>query len=222
VDEEMRRVVPVIAALSNEKKIILSVDTVKPEVAKAAINAGARIVNDVSCGQSDDLLRVVASSGVDLVVMHNRSDGRVAPPNTLYHDLIREVTHEIFAVVQRATELGVSREHIWIDPGLGFAKTGEQSMVLLAFLRSFVGHGHRILVGPSRKGFIAEYGPSSSPSKIEPRARDAGTAVIVADAIGSGAHGVRVHDVASMRQAAMIAEAMLRLRNRRRSAEVCA
>ncbi|MGB5195280.1 MAG: dihydropteroate synthase, partial [Polyangiales bacterium] len=131
VTEEIGRVVPVIEALSAQPGIRVSVDTVKPEVAVAALQAGATIVNDVQCAADPALARAAAEAGAEYVIMHNRGRGEVRPPNTAYADLVSDVIGELLAAAERAQSAGVPRASVWIDPGLGFAKTARQSAELL-------------------------------------------------------------------------------------------
>lgn len=210
--EETRRVVPVIEVLANEQKARVSIDTVKAEVAEAAIRAGARIVNDVSCGASEALLVVVATHGVELVVMHNRRRGEVDGVNNRYEDLVRDVRDELLRAVDRATHVGVDPRRIWIDPGFGFAKNAEQSMALLAALADLTALGHRVLVGPSRKAFLGAAAPAPDGRIPPPLGREAATIAAVVLCASRGASAVRVHDVAGARQALHVTEAALRAR----------
>jgi dihydropteroate synthase len=208
VDEELSRVVPVIRALVHEDGARVSVDTTKPEVARAAVQAGARIVNDVSNGASEELLRVVAGAGVELVLMHNRGDGRISGDNAQYRSVVDDVLAELSAAAVRASVCGVPFRQIWLDPGIGFAKNANDSVQLLAALPRLVRLGYRVLVGPSRKSFIAAVerkagGPESPPSQ-----RIGGTAAAVTAAVLAGARAVRVHDVKEMRQAVLLTEAL--------------
>lgn len=206
--EERARVVPVVRALVQELGATVSIDTTSAEVAAAALDAGARIVNDVSCGRSDALVDLVAERGADYVLMHTRGAGEVVPDNTCYGDVVLEVRDELMAAVARAGERGVVPERVWLDPGIGFAKTSAQSLALLAGTARLVETGHRVLVGPSRKGFIAETAALPDGERPGPDAREAGTAAAVTAAVLHGADAVRVHDVAGMRQAALVAAGM--------------
>ncbi len=205
-DEEIARVVPLIAGIRRDLGATVSIDTVKAPVAYRAIVAGASIVNDVSCGACPDLLRVVADTGVDIVLMHTRGRGEHTADNTRYQDVVAEVLFELRQAVSRARSSGVAQERIWIDPGIGFAKTAAQSMALLASIATFAASGHRVLVGPSRKSFIAALAPNHDGQAPSPTAREGGTAAAVTLAVMHGAHAIRVHDVAAMRQAVLIAE----------------
>jgi dihydropteroate synthase len=209
-EEERRRVVPVITRLRAElPDLPLSVDTVKAEVARAALAAGACAVNDVSCGEDPALLQVVAEAGAELVLMHTRDGGRVQPPATDYADVLAEVIAELEAAAERARAAGVSRLAIWIDPGIGFAKTHAQSAVLLGNLDAFVRTGYPVLVGASRKSFIAETMVGSGAEPPPPGARLGGSLAAVVLAAESGCAAVRVHDVFESVQATRVVEAVL-------------
>jgi dihydropteroate synthase len=204
-DEELRRVVPVVRALCAAGARV-SVDTVKAEVARAALEAGATIVNDVSNGASEALLDVVAEHGAELVLMHTRGGGRVDADTTRYVDVVEDVLAELLVSVERAVDRGVLPQRIWIDPGIGFAKTAPQSLALLNATARFASSGHRVLVGASRKSFIAHtVGAATAPAPDE---RLGGSIAAVALAVLGGAAAVRVHDVYESAQAvALVARA---------------
>ncbi len=211
--EEAARVGPVIAALVADGAKV-SIDTVKAEVATAAIEAGAVIVNDISGGRSDALLGAVADAGVELVLMHNRQRGtaalgEVCPQNATYDDVLGEVVSELQQCAERAEAFGIGREKIIFDPGLGFAKTPSQSGLLLRETSRLVSHLGRVLIGASRKSFIAHL--SRPGSLAAPDERIGGTAVSCAFAVLGGAEAVRVHDVGAMLQATRFSEALLAL-----------
>jgi dihydropteroate synthase len=206
--EEIARVVPVIEALAGELRARVSVDTVKPEVARAALAAGARIVNDVRCGEDPLLAEAAAEAGAEYVIMHNRGRGDVRPPNTQYGDLVEDVLDELLAAARRVEEAGVPRAAVWLDPGIGFAKTARQSVELLSSLGAFTKTGYRVLVGPSRKSFIAELAPDPSGRQPSSQDRMGGTAAAVIMCVKAGVDAVRVHDVRVMRQAVLVAEAL--------------
>jgi len=212
VAEELRRVLPVVRALA--ARVTVSVDTIKPEVAGAVFEAGATILNDIRCGHDPALLEVVARHGAELVLMHNRGRapaawGEVAPPNTDYDDVVADVQAELRQALQRAVEAGVARERIWLDPGVGFAKTASQSGEVIRALPALVAGGQRVLLGASRKSFIARLAPNADGSLPSPAEREAGTAVTCALASLHRVHAVRVHDVAAMRQASVLAHSLL-------------
>jgi dihydropteroate synthase len=212
--EECARVVTVVEALARELRAKVSIDTTAAEVACAAIAAGATVVNDVSCGRHPALLRVVADTDAQYVLMHTRGRGEVQPPNTSYGDLVREVRDEILAGVERALRAGVRRDRIWIDPGIGFAKTAEQSLRLLAHMDAFVALGFPVLVGPSRKAFVAESAPRPDGTRPPPSERLGGTLAAVTVAVQAGAAAIRAHDVAATVQATQLALALREARVR--------
>ena len=202
VEDELRRVVPVIEALASETTV--SVDTKKAEVARAALAAGARIVNDVSGGESDALLDAVARADASLVLMHSRKDGALESANTRYEDVVADVLEALLDRAARAEGAGIGRDKIWIDPGIGFAKTAAQSARLLGNLDAFVASGYPVLVGASRKSFIAQlHGVDPPPDK-----RIGGSVAAVTAAVMSGCRAVRVHDVYESAQAVRVASAM--------------
>jgi dihydropteroate synthase len=211
VFEELRRVLPAIQhAVARGAKV--SIDTVKPEVARQALSAGARIVNDVSCASNPDLLQVVAEAGAELVIMHNRGRGERDGDNVRYADVTCEVSSELGQAVERAVAMGVAREDIWLDPGIGFAKTGAQSASLIAATHELVALGYRVLMGPSRKSFIAELAPRADGRAPQAGERLPGTlAAVLLCALG-GCHAVRVHDVAETHQALAVLGACVRRR----------
>jgi dihydropteroate synthase len=207
-EEECARVLPVIEALAR-RGCRVSIDTVKAEVAAAAVRAGAAIINDVSCGRDSALLRVAAEHGSELVLMHNRGRGERSGANVAYVNVVADVREELLQAVERARQAGVRPEAIWLDPGVGFAKTAAQSAALVAATPSFVATGHRVLVGPSRKSFLAELTVPAGGASAEPGERLGGTAAAVTMAVIGGARAVRVHDVRDMHQAVRLTEVML-------------
>jgi dihydropteroate synthase len=207
-EEELSRVIPVIEALARERTARISIDTVKPEVASAALRAGAVIVNDVRCAENPGLAEAAASAGADYVIMHTRGRGEVQPPHTDYTDVVREVVEELLQAAERVERAGVPNGSVWLDPGLGFAKTAAQSIQLISSLGSFKKTGYRVLVGPSRKSFIAEIAPTPSGERPPACDRLGGTAAAVAMCAIADVDAVRVHDVGAMRQAAMVSTAV--------------
>ena len=208
--EEIRRVVPVIEALAGELRARVSIDTVKPEVAAAALAAGAGIVNDVRCAEDPGLAEAAAAAGAEYVIMHNRGRGEARPPNTDYDDLVQDVLDELLRAAERVVRAGVPRAAVWLDPGLGFAKTAPQSAALLSSLGRFRKTGYRVVVGPSRKSFIAELAPNRGGELPGAGDRLGGTAAAVAICAAAGVDAVRVHDVYAMSQLLRFAEAARR------------
>ncbi len=210
VEEELSRVIPVIEQLTSRTKTPISVDTVKPEVAEAAVAAGAQMINDVSnLRDSDHSARIAARYGAHLVLMHSRGTPETMTGLCDYADVVTDVLRELSSSVEKARSLGVHKERIWLDPGIGFAKTAEQSVELLARLDEIVALGYKVLVGPSRKSFIGKISGADVDDRV------GGTAAAVSTAVFLGAKAVRVHDVSVMRQAAAVASAAAAARKRR-------
>jgi len=194
-EEERRRVVPVIRQVrASRPEAVISVDTTKRAVAEAALAAGADIVNDVSGLQAEpDLAEAVAASGAGLVLMHMRGTPRTMQGETHYGDLLGEIRAFLEAAMARALAAGVARESILLDPGIGFAKDAAQSLAIMAKVATLQAMGRPLLVGPSRKSFLAPLLDGAPPS-----ARLWGTAGAVAWLAGQGVDVVRVHDVREM------------------------
>lgn len=199
-DEESRRVVPVVRALV-EAGVCVSVDTTKAEVARAALEAGAQLVNDTSCGASPDLLRAVAEHGAELVLMHNRGRGEVKGENTAYDDVVADVCEALERAVTRASAHGVARARVWLDPGLGFAKTPAQSLALHAALHRVVALGQPVLLGASRKGFLGGLGAAPGEPPSPPAERVPETIASALFGARAGVRAVRVHDVKAVAHA---------------------
>jgi dihydropteroate synthase len=201
--EEIGRVVPVIAALAKRSSIPISVDSWKGEVARQAMDAGAEIINDIS-GLSFDpsLAQVAATSKAGLVLMHTRGTPDGMQRDTEYGDLLAEVMQGLRHSAETALSAGVERERICLDPGIGFAKSAQGNLELLRRLREFRGLGLPLLVGTSRKSFIG------AAIGREVHDRLFGTAATVALAVSHGASILRVHDVAAMRDVADMARAI--------------
>lgn len=201
--EESARVVPVIRALAGRVRIPLSVDTYKAEVARAALDAGAAIVNDISGLKYDPELASVAARGcAALVLMHTRGRSSAMYAEASYADLIGEITAELLQSMSRAIDAGVSRDQVLVDPGIGFAKRPAHSYGVLARLGELAAAVDRpVVAGPSRKSFLRD--ATGDRPAIE---RDWGTAAAVTAAVLAGAHIVRVHAVEEMVQVVRAAE----------------
>ncbi len=205
--EELRRVVPVIERLAANEEALISVDTTKPPVARAALEAGAGMINDVSTlRQGDELAETAAAGGAELVVMHSRKRPEDMQDGIRYEDIVREVSQELEEAARRAERAGVPPDRIWIDPGIGFAKTAEHNVELLARIGDLAALGYRVIVGPSRKSFIGRLTGAPVDDRL------GGTAAAVTAAVMGGARAVRVHDVGMMKQAAAIAGEIARRR----------
>jgi dihydropteroate synthase len=193
---ETARVLPVVKELAGQG-ITVSIDTMRAEVAQAALENGAQIVNDVSGGRADpNMAGLVADTKVTWVLMHWRSVGGAKPHEVpAYRDVVGEVRDELLASVDAAVSAGVDPAKLIIDPGLGFAKTAEHNWALLRALPKFVDTGIPVLVGASRKRFLGALLADSDGALRPPDGRETATAVISALAAMQGAWGVRVHDV---------------------------
>jgi dihydropteroate synthase len=203
-DEEIRRVVPVIEGLRRQGGGYLSIDTTKAEVAAAALDAGADLVNDVSGLRFDrGLGPLVAARGVPLVAMHLRGDFSSMHERPSYGDVVGEVVAELRQVLARAKEAGVAPERVLVDPGIGFAKDAAHSLEVLARLPELAVLDRPLLVGPSRKSFIGRVLDLPAGERLF------GTAAAVAASVLGGAHVVRVHDVKEMVQVVKVCDAVL-------------
>jgi dihydropteroate synthase len=208
-DEELRRILPVIAGLRGKIGIPISVDTSKSQVAEAAASAGAEIVNDVTAlGNDPRIAEVARRRRMPVVLMHMRGEPATMQKQPFARDVLRDVTQGLRRAAAIAQRAGVAKSQIILDPGIGFGKSYEQNCELLARLPELARLGFPILVGTSRKSFIV--------LALQGQARGAvgneriwGTAASVAASILQGAHIVRVHDVAEMAQVARVADAVL-------------
>ena len=202
--DELARILPVLERLQGRLTIPVSVDTYKAGVARAAIAAGAGIVNDISgLGYDPELGDAVAAAGAGLVLMHTRGRSRDMYREATYADVVAEVAAELDQALTRALAAGVARERIVLDPGLGFAKQAGHSYAVLAGLPRLQALGRPLLVGPSRKSFLA-----AAIGSLRPADRDWATASAVTAAVLLGVHIVRVHAVAPMVQAVRVADAI--------------
>jgi dihydropteroate synthase len=201
--EERRRLIPVVAAVSKAVSIPISVDTSKAEVARAAIDAGAAMINDVTALRGDGtMVNVLAETGAGVVLMHMQGTPQTMQQAPHYDDVVGEVLQFLAERAAFAIDHGVAEHGIVVDPGIGFGKTLRHNLDLLAHLQTFVQLGFPLLVGPSRKGFIGQLTHQS----VEARAW--GTAAVVALSVQQGAKILRVHDVASMKDVAGVAVAI--------------
>lgn len=204
--EELRRVIPVVAALADEG-IVVSVDTSKAAVAIAAIEAGAEVVNDVTALIDPAMRRVCAESGVGVVLMHMRGQPRNMQDNPNYDDVVREVGDELAVAASGAEGAGVAPERIVVDPGLGFGKDFGHNIALLRSIPE-VGRGRPVLIGHSRKRFIG-----TLTGIDDPAGRDHASAVVSALAVAGGADILRVHAIAPTVTALRLADAIVRVRH---------
>lgn len=202
-EEELRRLLPTIEGLV-AAGVLVSADTRKPEVARRALAEGAVIVNDVTGFADPRMIELAASSDCGIVTMHMQGSPADMHVDPQYDDVVTEVEEFLLQSASRLVAAGVGEDRIAIDPGIGFGKRAEHSLILLAHLDRLASHGFPLMVGASRKGFLGRLVGSED---IE--SRDLGTAVTTALAYASGARLVRVHDVARSRDALAIAAAIV-------------
>ncbi|OLE57326.1 MAG: dihydropteroate synthase [Chloroflexi bacterium 13_1_20CM_2_59_7] len=213
--EELARVLPVLQGLRGVLKIPISIDTQKLEVAEAALDAGAEIINDISGLQSDPRLAALAARRrVLLILMHMRGEPRTMQKAGFARDVLKDVAQGLKESVAIAREAGVAKSQIILDPGIGFGKSFAQNYELLEELPQLAKLGYPLLVGTSRKGFLgATLARDGKPAPPEERLW--GTAATVTASILNGAHIVRVHDVPEMVQVARAADCLVNSRLRR-------
>ena len=203
-EEEMRRVVPVIEGLMTEVMAPISIDTTKPEVARAALEAGAQIVNDVNGLQvHPQLAQLAAECRAPIVVMHTRGTPEIMMSLAEYDDVVAEVVRSLAKSVEIACSAGVLRDQVIVDPGIGFAKNVDHNLEIMRRLGEFKALGQPILVGTSRKSFIGHVLDLEVSDRLE------GTAATVALSISQGADIVRVHDVKATARVARMTDAIL-------------
>lgn len=204
--EELDRVVSVLKIIRKDISVPISVDTTRASVAKAAVEAGADIINDISGGTFDpEMLPTVASLGVPIVLMHIRGNSQTMQQLTDYQDLIGEISSFLAKQIAAAIAFGIDQRKIIIDPGIGFAKNYEQNLEIFRRLSQLRKLNCPILVGPSRKNFIGRI-----LNQPDPKARVWGTAAACCAAIFNGADILRVHDVKEMRDVMLVADALVR------------
>lgn len=200
---EQQRVLPVVEALASEGAVV-SIDTMNASTAVAAVRAGARLINDVSGGLADpDMLAAVAETGAEIALGHWRGPSAEMYARADYVEVGRDVADELDERVRAAVAAGIERSRIVVDPGIGFGKRGEQNWQTLRSLPALVARGDRVLLGTSRKRFLAELLGDDA----ELARRDLATAVTSVLAAGAGAWAVRVHDVSTTRDALAVARA---------------
>ncbi|MBA7522812.1 Dihydropteroate synthase [subsurface metagenome] len=192
-DEQIQRVAPVIGALCEKTDVPVSIDTYKFEVAKAALDAGAGMINDITAMSDERVGELAAERRIPVVLMHMQGTPATMQIEPEYDDVVGEVLEFLLGRAKLAGKLGVSKEMIFIDPGIGFGKTTEHNLSLLRNIDKFVASGYRVLVGTSRKRFIGKI-----TGKEKAAERIFGTAATVALCAAAGVSIVRVHDVAEM------------------------
>ncbi|ERI08741.1 dihydropteroate synthase [Aneurinibacillus aneurinilyticus] len=198
VEEELERVIPIIERLTDEIDIPLSIDTYKAEVARQAVHAGARIINDIWGGKADAMMpKVMAESGLPVILMHNRD-------NKQYTNFVNDVLNDINECIDLVKEAGVEHNNIILDPGIGFAKTYKHNLEMMYHMDKLVSLGYPVLLGTSRKMFIGKaLGDMPVTERME------GTAATVALGVERGCRIVRVHDVKPIVRVCRMMDAML-------------
>jgi dihydropteroate synthase len=206
VNEELRRVVPVIEGLAKARPgTPLSVDTRKPEVASAALDSGASVVNDIAAGRNSALLEIVSRSGAGIVLMHMLGEPKTMQDDPRYDDVVAEVHEFLRERIEAAVFAGIPEERICIDPGIGFGKTVDHNLALLRAVPALRILGAAVMVGASRKGFIgALTGIDDAAARLE------GSLAVAVLAAANGADLVRVHDVEATVRALNVADAVVR------------
>jgi len=206
IDEELRRVIPVLEGLrASRPDAVLSVDTRKAAVARAAIEAGASVVNDVSAGADPEMLAVVAETGAGVVLMHMQGDPKTMQVDPRYDDVVGEVAGFLRERVEAAVFAGVPAERVAVDPGIGFGKDLGHNLELLRRLDVLTGLGSALVVGPSRKRFLGTITGVEDPAD-----RVEATAAAVAWCAANGADVVRVHDVRAIARVVRVVDAIAR------------
>jgi dihydropteroate synthase len=205
-EEERSRVIPVIKGLAGRVKIPISIDTTKAEVARAAIENGAEIINDISAMSFDiPMANLIADTGAAVILMHMRGTPQNMQTGDLfYKSLLGEIIEFLEDKIEKTQLAGINRENIMIDPGIGFGKTGEDSMRLLKYLSELKVLGRPIVTGVSRKSFIGKITGGGPLDRLE------GTAAAITAAIMNGTNVVRVHDVKDMKKVVAMADAIVR------------
>jgi len=202
-DEQIRRAVPVIEALSDKLDVPISIDTSNFQTAEAAVAAGAAMINDITALADDRMAQLAAAQHLPVILMHMKGTPATMQKAPEYTNVVAEVLEFLLERAKRAIRFGIPAEQIFIDPGIGFGKTLEHNLQLLKNLDAFVASGYRVLVGTSRKSFIGEI-----TGKEDPTDRIFGTAASVALCAAAGISIVRAHDVAQMVDAVKVAQAV--------------
>jgi len=205
LDEELRRVIPVIKTLSQETNIPISIDTYKSEVASQAIEAGATMVNDISALKFDPLMgQLVADAGIPIVLMHMKGKPKNMQINPAYKDLFGEITDFLEKAIEQAISSGIKRDVIIIDPGIGFGKSFDDNLKIINNLHTFSSLGQPLLVGTSNKAFIGHV------LGLSVESRESGTMATVAASILNGANIVRVHNVKATKETVTMIDAIMK------------
>lgn len=206
LEEELRRVIPVINALSQEIDIPISIDTYKSEVATQALKAGAKMVNDISALRFDPAMGpLVAEAGVPIVLMHMKGTPKNMQANPTYKDLFGEIIGFLSKATEQAVKIGIKRDLIIIDPGIGFGKSFDDNLKIIRELHRFSSLGQPILVGTSNKSFIGHV------LDLPVESRESGTMATIAAAAMNGANIVRAHNVKAAKETVTIIDAIMKV-----------
>jgi dihydropteroate synthase len=200
--EQTKRVIPVIEALAKKIDVPISIDTHNVEVAKAALQTGAAMINDITALADERMGKLAAEYKVPVVLMHMQGTPQTMQIEPKYDDVVGEVLDFLLVQAKKAQGLGIEKSKIFIDPGIGFGKTLEHNLLLLKNIDRFVAAGYRVLVGTSRKSFIGKLTGQENPAE-----RIFGTAATVALCVAAGVSIVRVHDVPEMRDVVRVTNA---------------
>lgn len=203
LDQELGRVIPVIKALSREVEVPISIDTYKSEVAREALEAGATMVNDVSALRFDPAMGpLVAEAGVPIVLMHMKGTPKDMQIKPTYKDLLGEIAGFLSRAIEQASGIGIKRELIIIDPGIGFGKSFDDNLKIIKEFHTFSSLGQPVLVGTSNKAFVGHV------LGLPAESRETGTMATIAAAVMNGADIVRVHNVKAARETVTIIDAI--------------
>jgi dihydropteroate synthase len=203
-EEERDRVVPVIETLAAKVPVPISIDTRKPDVARAALDAGALIVNDISGARDPEMFAAVRETGAGMVLMHMKGEPKTMQVAPHYDDVVGEVHEYLRERIEAAEFAGIAPERLCVDPGIGFGKDLDQNLTLMHHVDALLDLGRPLLVGPSRKRFIGALLDLPEDERVE------GTAGAVAWLVGRGAHIARVHDVKQMVRVVRVVDAIAR------------
>jgi dihydropteroate synthase len=203
--EQIHRVVPVIGALAERIDIPISIDTTSVEVARAALLAGASILNDIAALGDERMAELAVQQQVPAILMHMQGTPGTMQVEPHYDDVVAEVRDFLLARCEKARSLGMPKERIILDPGIGFGKTLEHNLLLLRNLDTLAATGYRVLVGPSRKAFVGKLTGRDKPAE-----RVFGTAAVVARCVQAGVSIVRVHDVPEMLDVVKVTRALMK------------
>lgn len=202
VADELERVIPVVRGLV-AAEIQVSIDTMKPEVARAAVDAGAQVINDVNGLRADGMTEVAVSTGATICIMHMLGEPRTMQSDPKYGDVVEDVLTWLLSRAEAAIEAGIPKHKIWIDPGIGFGKTVDHNLSLLKATGEFASSGYPVMIGASRKSFIGKVTEEDDPANRLP-----GSLAAALYAAQKGARIIRVHDVAATVQALAVQSAI--------------